>query len=458
MQRNALLVALTLATILCPNGSRAQAAAPRAAATLSTSPIPGPRTCFWYRGPHNADPYINVAYPDEGAFYWSANVTVPAGATLRIKGQYPHARYISFVSYRSTGQAVESLADHQIAPDAGSTNPYLPGADRTAKQRSYSITIDTRANSIEAGDGKMRAGDGANRLLAPQIENGSLSILYRIYVNDKAHPVTGGVPLPAAELTLADGRTLTGESACNALNSRQAWNADITSLGIPLPMYRALKDQKDRPSTWPAHASPEWHVQHPRPAVATIFTGDHSASTARGGGEFYPNPDNRYARALISTKFGPVLILRGKMPVTPTTFNGDRKMGTGQLRYWSLCSNIVMINSRVVDCLFDEQVPLDAARNYTIIASKAKDRPRNARPECGLAWVELPEHGDGIGDPDFSLLAIRNMLAAPDFAGAVQNALDDKDLPQMGEYLPKGQYVMPNVVESLFPCPLPTRD
>jgi hypothetical protein len=115
---------------------------------------------------------------------------------------------------------------------------------------------------------------------------------------------------------------------------------------------------------------------------------------------------------------------------------------------------MTMINSRVVDCVYDEQVPLDAERNYVIIASKAKDRPRNARAECGLGWVELPAEGDGVGDQDFSLLVIRNMLAEPGFSGAVQNALDDKDLPKMGAFLPTGKYVMPNVIESLYPCPL----
>lgn len=442
-----LFCALAGAAILQPTPARA---APYGTAES----IPGPRTCFWYRGPHNADPYINVAYPDEGAFYWSAIVSVPKGATLRLKGQYPHARYTSFVSYRATGQAVESLADHQIKADAGSTNPFLPGANRQAKKRDYSVIIEPRADDKEAGDGRLAVGDGSNILRAPQLEAGQMSILYRIYVNDKAHPVTGGVPLPAAELTMPDGKVLTGEAACAALNSRQKWNADLSSLGVPVPTYKAMRNQPGKPDTWPAQPTPEWHVQHPRPAVATIFTGGHESMTARGGGEFYPNPDNRYARALISTKFAPVLILTGRMPLIPTSFNGDRTMGAGHLRYWSLCSNMTMINSRVVDCVYDEQVPLDAERNYTIILSKAKDRPRNARPECGLSWLELPEEGDGVGDPDFSLLVIRNMLADPSFAGALQNALDDKDLPKMGAYLPTGKYVMPNVVETLFPCPL----
>ena len=34
--------------------------------------IPGDRTCFWSRGPVSSDPYINIAYPDAGVFYWSA--------------------------------------------------------------------------------------------------------------------------------------------------------------------------------------------------------------------------------------------------------------------------------------------------------------------------------------------------------------------------------------------------
>ena len=253
-------------------------------------------------------------------------------------------------------------------------------------------------------------------------------------------------------MTSADGKELTGEAACAALNSRQGWNADLTALGVPPPVYRELRKQPGRPATWPAQPSPEWHVQHPRPAVFTIFAGTHEGNTARGGGEFYPNPDNRYGRAMISTKFAPVLILKGKMPLTPKTFNGDRKMGGGQLRYWSLCSNQSMVNSRVVDCVYDEQVPVDAERNYTIILSKLKDRPRNAIAACALAWVRLPDDGDGLDDPDFSLLVLRNMLAAPSFAQSLQNALDDKDLAKVGDYLPKGQYEMPNVVETLYTC------
>ena len=171
-------------------GAAAQSAEPGAA-----NPIPGPRTCFWARGPYNADPYINVAFPDKGPFYWSANFSVPKGAHLTLRGQYARARYISFVSYRSTGQAVESLADYQIAPNRGSSNPFLENADRGASARSYTVGVDTRAHDQEAGDGKLSGAKG-NLLKAPQLENSNLSVVYRIYAPDRATPVTGGVPLP----------------------------------------------------------------------------------------------------------------------------------------------------------------------------------------------------------------------------------------------------------------------
>ena len=31
---------------------------------LAVNGVPGPRDCFWSRGPHSGDPYINLAYPD----------------------------------------------------------------------------------------------------------------------------------------------------------------------------------------------------------------------------------------------------------------------------------------------------------------------------------------------------------------------------------------------------------
>ena len=53
----------------------------------------------------------------------------------------------------------------------------------------------------------------------------------------------------------------------------------------------------------------------------------------RGG--FYGNRDIRYLYAPISRGYGPVLVVQAKMPTFPQTYRGARRMGTGQVRFWS---------------------------------------------------------------------------------------------------------------------------
>ena len=55
-------------------------------------PIPGPRDCFWARGPASADPYLNLAYPDANVFYWAAVFTIPNDSELNIEGNFPYSR------------------------------------------------------------------------------------------------------------------------------------------------------------------------------------------------------------------------------------------------------------------------------------------------------------------------------------------------------------------------------
>ena len=97
------------------------------AEAASATPIPGPRDCFWARGPFSTDPYINVAYPDSATFYWAATFTIPEGARLRFDGRFPHARYMSLISYDAAGRPIESVADYLIAPADGAANPFRAG-------------------------------------------------------------------------------------------------------------------------------------------------------------------------------------------------------------------------------------------------------------------------------------------------------------------------------------------
>ena len=94
--------------------------------------------------------------------------------------------------------------------------------------------------------------------------------------------------------------------------------------------------------------------------------------------------------------------MKGKLPTTPATFDGDPSMGEGQVRYVSFCMNESVKTTRVMDCAYDEQIPTDDNGYYTIVIRRTEDRPKNAREQCGVAWIEWGPAGDGFEVPTSS--------------------------------------------------------
>ena len=426
--------------------------------------LPGPRTCFWTRGPVSKDPYVNIAYPDAGVFYWNAAFTIPEGAKLQLEGEFPHARYMSLISYDGRGAPIESLADYLIQPDDGSTNPYVVGNARNNNNRKYTLDIlnatspRPRQEGVRLAKPTQLEGNSlesklSNTLHAPSYANGQQSILYRIYVPDKNTNETGGVPMPTPVLTLANGEVLRGSDACEALKASQQLLITPNAVGVPMTTYRKLLTQTDKPDTWPATVPSTWYLQYDRKFLLGIYNGDLPESARKSTGGFYPNLDNNYVRTIINRKHGKVFVLRGKLPTTPKTWSGDNEMTAGDLVYWSICSNQGFANTRVNDCLFDEQVPVDKNGMFTIVISRAADRPRNARPECGIGWLPMADDGDGVADEDVTIVQIRNMLASPEFEEAIQNVTEigtEKDI--MGDYMPNTFYTTTGAFEVFFPC------
>ena len=414
-------------------------------------PIPGPRDCFWARGPHSADPYINLAYPDANVFYWAAVFTTPDNAKLTIEGEYPYSRYMSFISYDERGRPVESLADYLINSD--SVNPFMSGNKRDSSYRKYQIQINNSPSSDNRKTGERLEGKKINVLNTPAYGERQQAILYRIYLPDDEKEPTGGVDLPIPVLTFSDGTELRGNEVCQVLRTQQPLQVAFDALGIPPGVYRKLITQEDKSDTWPAHNPPKWFIQLDRKSLIGMYTGDIDPDAPRSEGGFYPNLDNHYIRSIINRKHGKVLIVRGKAPTTPETFHSNLRMSDGELRYWSLCSNQSFANTRVNDCLFDEEIPVGPDGFYTIAISRIEDRPRNAVNECGIAWLPMASDGDGIFDPDVTIIQFRHMLTAKNFNHSIQRVLKQKDLLEtMGPYMPKSQYFMTNQVETFFPC------
>lgn len=103
--------------------------------------------------------------------------------------------------------------------------------------------------------------------------------------------------------------------------------------------------------------------------------------------------------------------------------------------------------------MFDEEVPVDAQGFYTIVMSRAADRPRNAMRECGVVWLPMADVGDGTGEADLSILLMRQMLGAGEFKNALHGITKQEDIEQgMGAYFPRGRYMSVSAFETARPC------
>ena len=148
----------------------------------------------------------------------------------------------------------------------------------------------------------------------------------------------------------------------------------------------------------------------------------------------------------LSRKFGPVYVMRGKMPTFPNTYAGAGGKGLevmpdAQTQYWSLVSCEAAPSGQIVDGLTDMQVPLDKDGNYTIVYSRKEDRPKNATVENGVAWIEWSPRGEGLDGPknraDFGMLMLRIMANNPDWAQSPDKVTKPgMEEAVMGPYLP----------------------
>lgn len=403
--------------------------------------------CFW-TGPFTAsNPKTNLAYPGTEISYWGAKFRTPPGAVLTLRGRYPHARYSSFNAYEDGGVSASSLNDSDIKPLRGSINPSRPGKNRRARFRSYKIRVLGRPNPSHPH---------GNTLYAAPIDGAYQDILYRVYVPDRNRNLSGGTGVPNPELRLADGRVLKGQALCDELNSTHDYRSNL----MPEVVYQGLvgKPGKD-PETNPA--LPQFRFRkffNLDNALAGYGTpADQQAAWAGNPveeGTQYNNNDARYMTGGYSFKYGEVLAIRGRMPTTPKTLNGQKRTKGGQLVEWDICGIQALTTTRTYRCRFDEQIPLKGKkRRYVIAFAKSGNRPSNAKRKCGVAWLPADPEGDGAGRPDSGLLLTRNVLPSRSFHRSIFDVSSPFDSAEtMGAYYPKGSYTSKKAFES-HGCP-----
>ncbi|MFL6062897.1 MAG: hypothetical protein ACJ72E_16840 [Marmoricola sp.] len=397
------------------------------------------RACGWVLEP-SAD-RENILFPDLATRYLGAVVPLPQGASLEITGQFPHARYMSLQTYSMALQTASNLRDDQIKPDAGSTNPFVIGADRHASNRSYTVRLVNGRAPVSGGP--------ANTLYNNSADGSKygISLAYRIYLPDSGAGAFGGVAAPALTYVLADGTRIPLPTCPDPLPDLMpvtdflaSLSLDFpqTGLGLLAPRAPHFMRYVNVAQTYATDVSEnQFTSQTLTPAIAAL--------TGKLPGGLGENVDNKYVYAYLSSEWGKVLLLRGRMPTTPRTHGGEAvTTGGQQMRYWSMCT--ANRTTQTYGCVNDENVQVDKDGYFTIAISTAANRPANATDVCGISWLPWGVDPKGIA-------YMRNMLPRADFGHAVQDATYGNEKATLGDYYPAGTYyATPKSFEQALGC------
>ncbi len=428
----------------------------------------GPRGWCYWNFLENPQPIQNSnLWPDMRSTYFLGRFAMPAGSSMTLRGEFPQVRFFQFALYkweRNTFVAIgESLKGNEIEPDSGSTNPFRVGADRLAKQRSFTIRI-------LAEDPPKEASQREQNTLYVGREGKDIQAVIRIYLADEGRDGAGWGPasspfgkrgLPTYEATLADGTKLTAEQVVQ--HFAKPFTGE-TEKPMTTDQWVQLVQAKDNdpsldPQTVPAWNPPQWEkfwtIAY---SVVGVFKSPEARAKIPYEGAMEGGGEGPYLVTYLSRKYGPVYVMQGKMPTFPDTYAGKNGKGAatmpdGQTQYWSLVSCESVPSGQVVDGLSDFQIPLDENRNYTIVVSRPEDRPKNATLENGVAWVKWSPRGEGLDDPrnrpDFGMLILRIMANDPDWQQRPDNILKPgTGEAVMGPYFPKGYYTTKDEFEA----------
>jgi hypothetical protein len=233
-----------------------------------------------------------LALPDYNSNYFAYSFERTTDETrnigLRITGEFPYARYMSFNVYDGDeGTSYGSLTDFRIRALQNSVNPFVAGSNALAENRSYTVTALPEVRSNGERENEITFGEKIN----------VLTVMLRYYVPQRN--AYGGVALPKIE----------------AFDTR-------TGQGVKLPPRYDLKGSK----------SPGVMALRLAPVFGTAGDDDTLRFyQVKGSGQFN-NFDNSYLICAVEQAAGQVVLIRINPPSFPRSNNEFDKT---DVRYWS---------------------------------------------------------------------------------------------------------------------------
>lgn len=324
----------------------------------------------------------------------------PSGARIRIDGQFLPTRYFSLQLYGVDFNIIDAVADYQLIADPGSQSTLngITTIDPLVKPGGHFTAY------IEFSD--KPAQPAPNTLYA----GASLDSTKRLYLSLRAY-------LPSAMFTLP---VLTFESP----SGDQAFGTTSTSAGCAAAELVAtpIVDLEA--------------IDTSLPAIPPLLAGRHSIafSVYRGiaGGLAGPgiayNENAHYMGATVN-RSNDLILVRARAP----TFPDGGRTSVPDVRYWSLCENRKALQS-VIACAADQKTAIDRDGFFYDVISVGNQPPGGADSAHGFTYLPF-------GDADPGFLIYRQILALPDFTGAISRVPAGGDpYVVLGDYAPVGVY------------------
>ena len=421
------------------------------------------------------------AYPDANCTYFVAQFILPPHALIKLSGYYGHARYFSYTIANNLGNNVQGggtfLRDEEILPDDDSINPFLSTNPRNVgeDQRRYTIYIHP-GNPCQGSD-------KANTLYTGTVEpepKAHSHLALRTYLPDAGYDglgiatmpgVTGGRhvqdALPTFTVVVRDPmgtgeKSYTGQAAIELLRMKKI--PQDQEYGVYEWIGRA--ETSGDPINAPAWKTPSferfWNMKY---SVSGAFIRNQQKRVEQfppnDDGAWLTNPDTVYQVGIFSLRHGEVVVIKGKMPSFPSTRRGNINWPSEQpeLRYWSLTTGGTAPSGLGWATVYDEEIPLNKYREYTVVMSRAIDRPCNATRKNGVMWIEFGD-GEGyfIGARNWvNSVYIRFQASAKKWIQSPNHIPiptvdkpNPKDPDVMGKYYPMAEYTTKALFEDTF--------
>ena len=363
-------------------------------------------------------PRLKPAFPDTASTYDQLFFDAKSGDydALFVHGEFPYARYFSLNLYDSSFyHDVASISDYEMPAEPGSTNPYVPGANRSAVPRKYGFFLVKEGVDFEVPAGYTSFTIGS--------DIGQTALMARVYRPDVGRDRLGDATLPV----------LTAY--------KQSGNATCPTTGVDLRRKLSFL----RVFFFNPEIATQWDEGKRVAGDRLLFF--------RHMGHYFPNGHMKYIAAPLEyTWFGhdKVAVVTFKPPTFENTYQGGGTLaGDKDMRYWSFCMGELGLTTTSA-CVIDDEVRLNANGTATIVVA-----PSDMKDEIEAAGLNhLRWSGLDFYRP---ILIHRHMMPSSEFPGSMSNVpmiptkvpdnvtIDESVLEPyyahnfMGEYAPRGQ-------------------